>query len=219
VGYDGRRYEQVGVARLERSLKASAEMAATVFPSFEEEQLIDEKGILKSKDATCVLTPADFAPAPVRTAMVVLALHALGKLSGEAEELARSILVSSANGGGFGVPAPSLEVTCWALEALSLLGPLPEPGRVERWVLACENKDGGFSSNLHSRTAYVENLYFGLRSLEILGSKPRYPLSHAEYVTGLQNANGGFRRSRELGSSSFEFTYYALRSMRSLGIL
>jgi hypothetical protein len=204
---------------LERSLAASAEAAAAVFPSFEEEQLIDEKGVLKSKDATYVLTPADFTPVPVRAAMAVLALHALGRLSGEAEELARSILTASANGGVFGVPAPSLEVTCWALEALSLLGPLPEPGRVERWVLACENEDGGFSANPYSRTAYVENLYFGLRALEILGSKPRYPLSHAEYVTGLQNANGGFRRSRELGSSSLEFTYYALRSMRLLGLL
>jgi len=143
----------------------------------------------------------------------------LGKVNGEAEGLARSVLMGSMNGGGFGVPAPSLEVTCWALETLSLLDSLPEAGSVEKWVLACENEDGGFSSNPYSRTAFVENLFSGLRALEILGSKPRYPLSHAEYVTSLQNANGGFRRSRELGSSSLEFTYYALRSMRLLGIL
>ena len=204
---------------LERALAASAETASKVFPTFEEEQLIDEKGVLKSKDATYVLTPADFTPLPVRAAMATLALHALGKVNGEAEGLARSVLMGSMNGGGFGVPAPSLEVTCWALETLSLLDSLPEAGSVEKWVLACENEDGGFSSNPYSRTAFVENLFSGLRALEILGSKSRYPLSHAEYVTSLQNANGGFRRSRELGSSSLEFTYYALRSMRLLGIL
>jgi len=64
---------------LERALAASAE-TASVFPTFEEEQLIDEKGVLKSKDATYVLTPADFTPLPVRAAMAVLALHALGEV-------------------------------------------------------------------------------------------------------------------------------------------
>jgi hypothetical protein len=204
---------------LERALAMSAITTSKDFPTFEEEQLIDTKGVLKSKDATYVLTPADFTPLPVRAAMVVLALHALGRVSGEAERLARSILMANMNGGSFGVPTPSLEVTYWALEALSLLDSLPEIVTVEKWVFACENEDGGFSSNPYARTAFVENLFFGLRALDILNSKPRYPLSHAEYVVSLQNANGGFRRSRELGSSSLEFTYYALRSMQLLGIL
>lgn len=183
-----------------------------ILPGFETEQLIDESGVLKSKDATFTLTSADLTPVPIRTSMIVLALNKLGGLDGEAEEKAYPLLKDALSNSGLGTPA-SLEVAYWTLEALSTLDHLPETSNLVKWIYACENIDGGFSSTPGSKTAFIENLYYGLRSLEILGSRPKYVSSHLEYVTSLQNANGGFRRSRELGASALNYTFYAVKSL------
>jgi hypothetical protein len=207
-----------GASEYLKNALASSTCWENFLPSFETEQLINESGVLKSKDATYALTSADLTPVPVRASMVVLALNRLGSMSGEVEEKAYPILKNALNGGSLGAP-DSLEVAYWTLEALSTLNYTIDTDDLVRWIRACENEDGGFSSTPSSRTAFVDNLYFGLRSLEILGTKPRYPARHVEYVVSLQNANGGFRRSRELGASSLSYTYYAIQSMSLLDAL
>lgn len=62
--------------------------------------------------------------------------------------------------GGLGTPV-SLEVAYWALEALSTVDHLPETSNLVKWIYACENIDGGFSSTPGSKTTFIENLYYG----------------------------------------------------------
>lgn len=183
------------------------------------EGLIDERGVLRSKDATYLITPADMTPRLTRISMIVSAFGALGEDLGSDAEVAAQAILEQQSDGGFGYPEPQLELTFWAIEGLSALGRLDGRTEVSRWVLSCENEDGGFSANPHSRNYFVENLYFGLKALRELGSGPRYAWSHRRYVSRLQNANGGFRRAPSHGVSTLEYTFYAVSSMRLLGLL
>ena len=122
--------------------------------------------------------------------MAVLGLEALDGITGEVEEEASRALIEH-YGGASGSGGTSLSLDTRA-------------------------PDGGFSATPHSRTAFVENLFFGLRAMRHPGLRPRYARSHALYVRGLQNANGGFRRSRELGVSSLEYTFYAVSALQEL---
>jgi len=123
--------------------------------------------------------------------MAVLGLEALDGITGEVEEEASRALIEH-YGGASGSGGTSLSLDTRA------------------------RPDGGFSATPHSRTAFVENLFFGLRAMRHPGLRPRYARSHALYVRGLQNANGGFRRSRELGVSSLEYTFYAVSALQEL---
>ncbi|MEM1508631.1 MAG: prenyltransferase/squalene oxidase repeat-containing protein [Thermofilaceae archaeon] len=202
---------------LEKILREQNDQAWFVL---DEQLLIDEKGVLRSKDATSLLTPADVTPRLHRLSMIVCSLSALNEfLNDHADTVAEALLQQRCDGGGFGYPAPLLESTYWAikgLEAVASLKPFPE---TIRWVLMCENDDGGFSTTPHSRNYFIENIYYGLQTLRTLGSFPRYTSSHVKYVSSLQNANGGFRRAPTHGASSLEYTYYAVHSMKLLNLL
>ena len=181
--------------------------------------LFDEKGVLRSKDATYILTPADVTPWLHRLSMVVLALAALDGLPERYAGEAAALLLERQSGGGFGSPAPALESTYWVVEGLKALGRLAPMPETARWVLECENESGGFSASPSSRNYFVENLYYGLETLRALGSAPKHSSSHARYISSLQNANGGFRRAPTHGVSSLEYTFYAIRSLELLGLL
>ncbi|MEM2824521.1 MAG: prenyltransferase/squalene oxidase repeat-containing protein [Thermofilaceae archaeon] len=185
----------------------------------DEKPLIDEKGVLRSKDATYIITPADVTPWLNRVSMIVLALDRLGGTADRYAEAAAAAMLKSRNGGGFGHPVPQLEYTYWAVEGLSALHRFDTPAETVKWVLACENESGGFSATPYSRNYFVENLYYGLKTLQKLGSSPRYARSHLRYVSSLQNANGGFRRTTTHGVSSLEYTFYAIESLKTLGLV
>jgi hypothetical protein len=197
---------------------AGARRVEDVLP--DERPLIDESGVLRSKDATYLITSADVLPTPVVVSMAVLGLEALDGVTGEVEEAAfRALMEHYEGANGSGGASLSLDTAYWTLEALAALGrepPVDLREGLSKLVLACENPDGGFSATPHSRTAFVENLFFGLRAMRHLGLRSRYARSHALYVRGLQNANGGFRRSRELGVSSLEYTFYAVSALQEL---
>lgn len=186
----------------------------------EPQPLIDEKGILKSKDATFILTPADETPRLNRISMIVVALNTLGEIQGNSLDMvADTLLRYWHSDGGFGCPVPLLESTYWAIKGLSALGYSKLPTETVQWIFKCENENGGFNATPQSRNYFVENLYYGLHALGILGYSPRYVNSHLRYISNLQNANGGFRRSPSHGASSLEYTYYAIHSMKILGAL
>lgn len=63
---------------------------------------------------------------------------------------------------------------------------------------------------------YLEDTYFGIKSLEILNEKVKHPLETLKFVAKFQNPNGGFRRSVFLGISDFESTYQAFSSIEVL---
>uniref|UniRef100_A0A7C4FCC8 Prenyltransferase alpha-alpha toroid domain-containing protein n=1 Tax=Thermofilum pendens TaxID=2269 RepID=A0A7C4FCC8_THEPE len=135
----------------------------------DERPLIDEQGVLRSKDATYLITSADVLPTPVVVSMAVQGLKAVGSIGGEDEEKAFKALLKhfeKFNGAGF-----SLDIAYWTLEALAALGREPPRGLREeltRLVLVCESPEGGFSATPYSRTAFVENLFFGLRVMRQL---------------------------------------------------
>lgn len=85
-----------------------------------------------------------------------------------------------------------------------------------RWVRGCENPTGGFarSPDAHDPYLVIDDIYYGLRALDILGEASRYPLQNLQLIGKFQNGNGGFRRSIFLGISTFEATYYALSSLK-----
>lgn len=62
---------------------------------------------------------------------------------------------------------------------------------------------------------YMEHVYYGISTLNLLGEHARYPEKTAEFVLKCQNSNGGFARS-DLGISTFEDTFYAISTLRSI---
>jgi hypothetical protein len=62
----------------------------------------------------------------------------------------------------------------------------------------------------------MENIYFGVKSLEVLDEACRHPQETLELIAKFQNPNGGFRRSIFLGISDFESTYQAISTMETI---
>jgi Uncharacterized protein conserved in archaea len=117
----------------------------------DERPLIDEQGVLRSKDATYLITSADVLPTLVVVSMAVQGLEVVGGLMGEDEEVALRVLLEhyeKSNG-----TSSSLDTAYWTLEALAALGREPPGdlrGELARLALACENPEGG-SARLPSR--------------------------------------------------------------------
>ena len=108
---------------------------------------------------------------------------------------------------GFGVKIPNLEDTYYCVYVLS-----ERDEEVVRFIMNREWKDGGFSKVPESYPPYIEDTFFAVESLHIMGEKYRN-VKTIRYISGLQNADGGFRRSVYLGTSSLEFSYYAVKSL------
>ena len=87
-----------------------------------------------------------------------------------------------------------------------------------KWIRACENPAGGFARSPKDFDHYLilEELYFGLKALEVLGEASLYRSQNLNLIGKFQNRNGGFRRSIFLGISTFEDTFYALSSLEIL---
>ncbi len=109
--------------------------------------------------------------------------------------------------GGFGVKEANLEDTYYCVY---VLGERDEG--VVRFVLEREWKEGGFCKVPGSYPPYIEDTYFAVESLHLMGERYRNART-VRYISGLQNADGGFRRSVYLGTSSLEFSYYAVATL------
>jgi len=83
------------------------------------------------------------------------------------------------------------------------------------FVRSCEKPFGGFTVIPRSLSPYMEHIYFGISTLDLLDEQPRYPEKTAQIVLNCQNANGGFARS-DLGISTFEDTFYATSILRGI---
>ena len=116
--------------------------------------------------------------------------------------------------GSFGRSGYSrLGATYHALASLSLLGFDVRTLRdTEEWVRSCEIPSGGFRTNPESHDPYfiMDDIYFGVKCLDVLGKNCRFPSQTLDLVAKFQNESGGFRRSIFLGISTFESTYHAI---------
>jgi hypothetical protein len=107
-----------------------------------------------------------------------------------------------------------LGATYHALASLSLLGfDVRTLGRTEEWVRSCEIPGGGFRTSpaeWFDPYFIMDDIYFGVRCLDVLGKTCRFPSQTLDLTARFQNDNGGFRRSIFLGISTFESTYHAI---------
>jgi hypothetical protein len=130
------------------------------------------------------------------------------------------ILTRQNRDGSFGRSGYSrLGATYHALASLSLLGfDVRTLRRTEDWVRACEIPSGGFRTNPESFDSYfiMDDVYFGVKCLDVLGKNYRFPSQTLDLVTKFQNENGGFRRSIFLGISAFESTYHAISACSTI---
>jgi len=121
--------------------------------------------------------------------------------------------------GGFGTDGHSnLRSTFHAVTSLRNLSyPIDRLGSTVTFVRSCEQPRGGFTVVATNSTPYMEDTYYGVMTLDLLGEQSKYAEQTVKHVFGCLNSNGGFRRSVELGISTFEDTYYALTVLRKLG--
>jgi len=116
----------------------------------------------------------------------------------KAKDFVRMFERAEGDAKGFGVKIPNLEDTFYCVYVLS--------ERDDEW------KDGGFSKVPESYPPYIEDTFFAVESLHLMGERYRN-VKTIRYISSLQNADGGFRRSVYLGTSSLEFSYYAVKSL------
>lgn len=125
----------------------------------------------------------------------------------KAKNFVRMFQIKEGRTTGFGVKIPNLEDTYYCVYVLA-----ERDESVIRFIMDREWKDGGFSKVPGSYPPYIEDTFFAVESLHLMGEK--YGNSRtARYISNLQNADGGFRRSVYLGTSSLEFSYYAVASL------
>jgi len=122
--------------------------------------------------------------------------------------------------GGFGAHRHSnLNSTYHAVVSLFNTGYLVKSLKTTlTYVRSCEKPSGGFTVTPRSLSPYIEHVYYGISTLDLLGEHARYPKETAQFVFKCQNANGGFARS-DLGISTFEDTFYAVSILRKIGKL
>jgi hypothetical protein len=122
--------------------------------------------------------------------------------------------------GSFGRSGYSrLGATYHALASLSLLGFGVRTLRgTEEWVRSCEIPSGGFRTSPESHDPYfiMDDIYFGVKCLDVLGRNCRFPSQTLDLIARFQNENGGFRRSIFLGISTFESTYHAISACSTI---
>ena len=116
-------------------------------------------------------------------------------------------------GSGYGVNSPNLQDTYYCLYILE--DGIENPGDTISFIRRHECPAGGFTKSPGGYPPYLEETYYALSCLKILGF--RYS-SHERrkiqrYIASLQNSSGGFRRSIYGGISTLEDTYFAIASL------
>ncbi len=82
------------------------------------------------------------------------------------------------------------------------------------WLRACQNYDGGFGF-MPGTTSFIENTFYGLRALNLLGGKPKDTEMVLNYVLSCRTKSGGF--SRKANAAPFlDATYYAIGSLMEI---
>ena len=117
-------------------------------------------------------------------------------------------------GNGYSVKSsPNLRDTFYCISISR--GEVERKGEVIKFILDHEYASGGFSKSPKSFPPYLEDSYYAVKSLEVLGYAYRSTKT-ASYLASLQNPDGGFRRSIHGGISTLENSFYAVSSLVSL---
>jgi hypothetical protein len=146
-------------------------------------------------------------------------LKKLNKLNLLKSNYAEQILKLQNSDGSFGsIKHSKIASTYYALKILKILNYDIATLNTLNWIRRCEVPNGGFiaAPGLSPLYITIEDIYYGIKSLELLNSRCRYPRETLELIKRFQNPNGGFRRSIFLGISNFESTYQALSSIEAI---
>jgi len=112
--------------------------------------------------------------------------------------------------------------TWWGLQALRILGG-HEERRAEAiaWLQGCQRENGGFTFQPQPEFGGVDDVAYtraAVRSLQLLGAKPRDAQRCVSYIRSLVTADGGFS-DRAGWQSNPLATYYALDALDALSEL
>jgi hypothetical protein len=110
---------------------------------------------------------------------------------------------------------PSIIATYYEVGIKSLAGSRID-GKFAPFILSCAVPSGGFSKKPGTGLAFMDETYFGVESLALLGMAPPNRSETIDFISECQNENGGFRRALASGISAFYASYYALESLRAL---
>jgi len=136
------------------------------------------------------------------------------------EKIVKHVLELRNDDGSFGRKRDSrIASTHYALMTLKALDQdLNEFLKTRDWIKSCEVPDGGFvgAPDLSPGYLLMEDIYFGVESLECLGAACSFPNEALRRIAWFQNRNGGFRRSELMSISEFESTYQALSCISSI---
>jgi len=129
--------------------------------------------------------------------------------------------------GGYGFSPPhygsefpsSSSDTFYALSILQMLGEnIPHPHKTEEYLLSLQNEDGSFSS--------MTSAFYAVKSLEILGSKPRKLhfldwleryLNGKRFVKGEEFISGFLSAEYDTSSSPYKYVYCVVEILKTLG--
>jgi len=89
-----------------------------------------------------------------------------------------------------------------------------DKSRYVEWIRKSQWYDGGFGFYPQT-TSFLENVYWALRALHALGSKPSRMEECERFIMQCRAKNGGFGR-QSTTIPSVEYTYYAISSLNAI---
>lgn len=110
--------------------------------------------------------------------------------------------------GGSGMERANLKDSFYAF---SILGHKDKD--TVNFVIKHECEEGNFAKHPHARPPYLEETFYAVSTLNILGYSYRNE-KMIKYILSLQNPDGRFRRSVYGGISTLEDCYHAIASLK-----
>ncbi len=110
----------------------------------------------------------------------------------------------------------------WALYAINALsGPITQKLETIDWLQACQLGNGGFTHQPDPKIGANDDVIYtwaGIKSLQMLGARPKNEKKVIDYLISLRNADGGFGARPGLYSTP-NASFYAIESLQALNAL
>jgi hypothetical protein len=106
------------------------------------------------------------------------------------------------------------ELSLMFLELASILNISPNSEEAERWLLKCQNEDGGFGTHGHSN---INSTYHAVASLILLKANRKDLNDALGFVRECEKSHGGFTVIPRSVTSYMEHTFYGVMTLGLLG--
>ncbi len=169
----------------------------------------------------------------ISTSMAVQILNVFSEAPPNKTKIINYFLASMAITGGFRSSPFAITTsgdvisTYYAIKGLLVLNYsfLTINDSLRTWLKNCQNPDGGFGIAL-SNSSKLENTYYAIAALNLLGDSPNDPTGAINYIKKCQNfknapyyGDGGFGydESSYNEASDYKYAYFAVHSLKLLG--